>query len=69
MPIKYYFHILQTQNSLKYNGAIDRQFTVREMKFDLDPLNNYSLRVGTVLRLYDSRRKSWSAALWKHWGF
>jgi len=65
MPIKYALRIFQTQDSVKYNGAINSQFTVREMKCALSPLKNYSLRIGTILKLYDSRRKIWSASLQK----
>merc|ERR1711957_201161 len=36
-------HILKTQDSVKYDAAIDRQFTLKEMKFALDPLNDYSM--------------------------
>jgi len=43
LPTKYDFHILKTQDSVKYDGAIDRQFTLKEMKFALDPLNDYSM--------------------------
>ena len=43
MPTKYDFHILKTQDSVKYDAAIDRQFTLKEMKFALDPLNDYSM--------------------------
>ena len=43
LPTKYDFHILKTQDSVKYDAAIDRQFTLKEMKFALDPLNDYSM--------------------------
>merc|ERR1711957_382904 len=43
LPTKCDFHILKTQDSVKYDAAIDRQFTLKEMKFALDPLNDYSM--------------------------
>ena len=43
MPTKYDFHILKTRDSVKYDAAIDKEFTVRGMRFALDPLNDYSM--------------------------
>ena len=43
MSTKYDFHILKTQDSVKYEAAIDKEFTVRRMRFALDPLNDYSM--------------------------
>jgi len=42
-PIKYDYHILKNQDTVKYDLAIARRFTVKEMRFSLDPLNNYSM--------------------------
>jgi len=42
-PVKYDYHILKNQDTVKYDSAIPRRFTVKEMKFSLDPLNNYSM--------------------------
>jgi len=42
-PIKYDYHILKNQDAVKYDLAIARRFTVKEMRFSLDPLNNYSM--------------------------
>jgi len=42
-PERFDYYILKSQDSVKYDAKIESNFTVKELKMALDPLNDYSL--------------------------
>jgi len=43
IPDRYNFYILMGQDMVKYDGAIDLDFSVFELKMALDPFNDYAM--------------------------
>jgi len=43
IPDRYNFYILKGQDMVKYDGAIDLDFSVLELKMALDPFNDYAM--------------------------